>query len=116
MRKGDKRIFDNKPLLYEMINLRLNGWAYTSLALYFNCDTGTIENQCKKYDIDKATDDIFSIERIISKTIPPIEDNFIEIDGYRICKGHDYSYYLNHQKNGIFTSRRQQNPYALGAI
>jgi len=96
MKKGNKKIFNNKELLYELINLRLNGWAYTSLGIHFNCDRKAVEKQCKKYDIDKATENIFNIGRIVSQYTPKIEDRFINLGSHRICKGKDYKDYYSH--------------------
>jgi len=99
MKKGDKKIFKDKQLLYKMINLRLCGWDYVSISILFKCDWKAIKCQCRKYDIDRATDDVYGIERIISNTLPAItEDRFIDMGGNRICRGHDYAYYLSHSK------------------
>ena len=93
MKKGNKKIFKEKKLLYECVNLRLNGWSYTSLASYFNCDRDSIEKQCKKYDIEPAST-VFTIERIISQVIPPREESrWLDLGDHRICRGRDYKDY-----------------------
>lgn len=96
MKKGNKKIFNEKPLLYRLINMRLNGFAYTSLATYFKCDRDSVEKQCRKYDIDKGLEEVFNIERMVSNILPEIpEERFMVIDGFKICKGKSYKDYVN---------------------
>ena len=95
MRKNDKKLFLNKESLYTMINLRINGFAISSLALLFNCDPSSIRNQCDRYEI-VPLDDIYTIERIIHKTFPkPSESRWKIVDGERINLGKSYKEYLN---------------------
>ncbi len=95
MQKGNTKLFINKAKLYEMVNLRICGWAQTSLAMRYSCDRDTIQQQCRKFDIDNEEHDIFNIERIIASVIPKKEeDRFIDFGVIKICKGRDYIDYF----------------------
>jgi hypothetical protein len=96
MRTGDHKLFAEKPLLYRAVNLRLNGYATTSLALIFNCHRSSIETQLDRYQVTPIGP-VYTIERIASDAlfhlVPP-EPKWEEVDGERISKGKSYKEYL----------------------
>lgn len=93
MRINDKKVFLDKEKLYQMINLRLNGIAVSSLALFFNVDRSSISYQCDKYLIE-PNDEVYTLERIISKVLPKPDLTFKVINGERINLGRSYKEYL----------------------
>jgi hypothetical protein len=96
MRTGDKKLFLDKDRLYKMINLRMNGYAYTTLAGIFHCDISSVRHQCKKYEI-QPVEPIYSLERIVSDILEETEPNEIEWEimyGEKISKGKTYEEYL----------------------
>ena len=66
MRENDKKIFENKILLYEMFDLRKKGWSYIALGRKFNCDHTSIIYQCQKNNIQKI---IYPIKKVQKKEI-----------------------------------------------
>lgn len=94
MKKGNKKVFTDKNKLYYLLNMRLCGFSYETLAVFFKVDRTSVENQCEKYDINNATKNIYNIQNILKTTFPaPIENKFIDLGGYRICKGRNYKDY-----------------------
>lgn len=95
MRQGDTKLFKDKQKLYKMVNLRRNGWAFTSLELIFGCSRISIQDQCKKYQI-YPLNEVFTIERIISKSFPkadPNERKWAMIGDNKVCLGRTYKEY-----------------------
>lgn len=93
MRKNDRKIFLNKPLLYEMLNLRLSGWALTSLAFYYGCDFTSIKYQCIKYQVEPI-EDVYTIERMIRQIIPKsLPLSYKIVNGEKINLGKSYKEY-----------------------
>lgn len=62
------KIFYNKPLLYRLVNLRINGYAYSSLAGIFGVDISSVRHQCDKYEL-MPVEDIYTIERLITHVL-----------------------------------------------
>ena len=52
------RKFDDKKKLASMLALREQGWSYLSLAFIFGVDFSSIYYECKKYGVDKTTNQI----------------------------------------------------------
>lgn len=96
MRKGDKTLFKDKQMLCNMLNLRVAGWATTSLALLYSCDRSSIEFQCNKFGA-KPGGEVFTLERIIRDILTPSERDSqwrITNNGERINLGRSYKDYL----------------------
>lgn len=96
MREGDIKLFASKPLLYQVVNLRLNGYATKSMAILFHCHRSSIESQLERYGVVyKGV--VFTIERITSdvlfRIVPP-EPKWREVDGEKISQGKSYKEYL----------------------
>lgn len=72
MRNGDSKLFLNKPKLSQMLELRLNGYALTSLAILFNCDRSSIAYQCDKFHA-RPLDQVVTFERILKQVLPKKE-------------------------------------------
>lgn len=99
MRKNDKKIFLDKVKLTQLLNLRLNGFALTSLAYLFNCDVMSVWHQCKKYQIEPL-EDVYTIERIIKAVIPkPQPLTYRVINGEKINIGKNYADYILMEKS-----------------
>lgn len=100
MRKGDHKLFSEKPLLYQVVALRLNGYATTSLAILFNCHRSSVESQLERYAI-APMGQIYAIERIAShalfQLVPP-EPKWEDDDGEQISKGKTYKQYLEESR------------------
>lgn len=62
------KLFYDKQKLYTLVNLRRNGYAYTSLALIFKCDVSSVRHQCDKYMV-VPEEEIYTIERIATEVI-----------------------------------------------
>lgn len=100
MRLGDKRIFNDHQLLYRVVNLRLNGYASTSLAIIFNCHRSSIESQLSKYAI-RPVGPVFTIERIASDALHHLvapEPRWINVEGQNVSMGKSYKDYLRESK------------------
>ncbi len=97
MKKGNKKIFLNKPRLYQMLNLRRNGLALTSLAVIYNCDRTSVAYHCKEYQIAPIDEEVYDLERIISQILPKApQPTFKIVNGERINLGKTYKEYLVH--------------------
>ena len=96
MRQGDTKLFSDRDRLCQLVNLRLNGYASTSLAIIFNCHRSSVESQLQRYGI-LPLDTIYTIERIAANVlyhlVPP-EPKWEEVDGARFSKGKSYADYL----------------------
>jgi hypothetical protein len=87
-------VFKDKTKLYEMVNLRVNGWSLQSLAFLYECDWTSIEHQCRKYQIEPA-EDVFKITNILRKGIKnPPKRVWAFIDDEVVCLGRTYKDYL----------------------
>ena len=96
MRTGDTKLFLDKSRLYMMVNLRINGFALTTLAKIFGCDVSSIRHQCKKYEI-YPVEDTYNMERIAYEVIINTKMGNIEWEsmyGHKISKGKTYEEYL----------------------
>ena len=99
MLTNGKRVFANKMILYEMLNLRRIGISSYSLALFYGCDRKAIEKQCLKYGVDSEAPHVFNIERMaveILKNYPEEKKEsreFIVKNGERVCLGKNYADY-----------------------
>lgn len=107
MRQGDKKLFKDKVKLYQLINLRLNGMALSSLALMFSCDRDSVTKQIVKYGVIPShiyglenldIPEIFTIERIITQVIPVNFANYKVVNGERINLGKSYKEYVAESK------------------
>lgn len=99
MRLGDKKIFQDKQKLYSLVNLRINGYAHTSLAVIFSCDISSIRAQCDKYGIIPQGE-VYTIERLVKDILPqfaPLETKWRVIDGKRYALGKTYEEYFEQQ-------------------
>ncbi len=94
MKKGQTTQFANKNRLEEMIKLRRNGLAESSLSLIFNVDKSTIRYHLKKYYITHPVE-VYAVERIVGKTLPNSTDPQWKVVGNeRINLGRNYKDYL----------------------
>lgn len=98
MRLHDRKIFLNKQKLWEMLNLRMNGYAISTLAIIYHCDMKAIRYQCDKYKITPPDNELYAVERIVSKTISKSIGNWKFINGERINIGKSYKEYLEEAK------------------
>ncbi len=81
------KIFENRDRLTKMLELRQNGWTYTSLALIYGVDHSSIYHQCKKFHVEKKEGPIdFSIRSLLRE---------LEI---RVPKEKTYADYLNESR------------------
>lgn len=95
---GNKKIFLDRDKLTQMLNLRINGFATTSLSVIFGVNRSSIENQCDKYWV-KPLDEVITIERIVSNVLPPPKkSHWIVVDGERINQGKSYREYLEESR------------------
>jgi hypothetical protein len=97
MKQGNVKVFArDKQKLYQAVNMRINGISLTSIAMFFNCDRGSIKHQLDKYEIEPKTDSIYTVERIIIKSLPkPDESRWIFKNGEKINTGRMYKDYFN---------------------
>lgn len=93
MKLGGKKLFTDKSKLYRMVNLRITGWAQSSLAVLFSCDRSSLIAQCDKYGI-KPWEDTYSVERIVTDAIPKKTSVWKMKDGEMINMGRDYKDYF----------------------
>lgn len=78
-----------------MVNLRISGWAITSLASHFACDIEPISTKCKKYIIEPLDKEVYSVEKLALRTLPlPSKTKWIDFDGRRVCLGRSYKDYI----------------------
>lgn len=95
MRKNDVTVFKEKEKLYQMLNLRRAGISLTTLGLIFGVDRKSIEYHCNKYKIRPMGVDVYTIERIVHKVLPPIpQQTYRIVNGERINIGKSYAEYL----------------------
>jgi len=93
MRKGDKKTFLNKPLLYEAINLRRVGYTLSILAHIFKVDKSSLRYWFKKYQI-KPYEDVYGLERIAKQIIPPVpRETYKIVNNEKINLGKSYQEY-----------------------
>lgn len=98
------RIFKNKDVLYQMLQLRRAGLTLEALAEIFDCDFSTIYHHCTQYNIhpDRTlwiTPNLIgkmSSKHILYIEIPNIKNVwYIDSIGERINKGKSYEEYLD---------------------
>ena len=104
MQLGNKKIFRDKKLLTQMLNLRLNGLALSSLAWLFACDRDSITKQCQKYGIEPhhvysrvmldEEGEVIMVERIVSAVLPKDNLTYKIVNGERINLGKSYAEYV----------------------
>ena len=119
MKQGNKKLFLNKIILTQMLNLRLNGLALSSLAWIYNCDRDSISKQCAKYGIEPdhiyhkfaapAPHQVFLLERIVSQILPKDGGNYKIVNGERINLGKSYKEYLAESKTQYPPSKLKWN-------
>ena len=95
MRKGDNKLFLDLDKLSTMLNLRRCGTAYDTLALYYQCDRTSIEEQCKKYGVYPEIE-VLGVRAVVKLFLDDIDkDNLWEVDnGMKYNKGRTYEDYL----------------------
>lgn len=99
MKQGGIKVFNNKQKLYQMTNLRLNGWAFTSLGVLFDCTRVAVQKQCEKYQIFPINQ-VITIERVVSNALPkpdPNERRWVKIGNNKVCMGRTYKEYLERE-------------------
>lgn len=95
------RPFSDRDLLIEAVNLRINGWALSSLALLYTVDKSSLRGQFKKYRVRPKTD-VYIVERIVMK---PISQQAFEmnkwkiVDGEKVSRGKTYEDYMREPQN-----------------
>lgn len=98
MTQGDKKLFKDKEKLYIAVNLRISGWAFTSIALHLNCHRTSLESQFKKYDIKPLSESTYTIERIASNVLKSRENpearKWMIAEGDRVSVRKSYADYL----------------------
>lgn len=94
MKLGNVKIFKDKSKLYQITNLRINGYALTSLAFLFGCDRSSLGYHFEKYQIVPLVP-VHTIERIAVKAFP-IQPKSVwkEVNGVRYNLGRSYKDYL----------------------
>lgn len=111
MKKGGKRIFNDKEALQEMLTLRNKGWSYTALSVRFNCDHSSILYQCRKHGVElpskvptitiKQTRHLKprlsggKILGLIKERLRKVWDNPVDEKGNPINRGHNYKFYID---------------------
>lgn len=96
MVKGNTKLFLDKPKLYQMVNLRINGLSYVSLAEIFGCDWTSIKYLCHLYYIKPQTQ-VFGISNIITQIIPKPEAlTYKIVNGEKINLGKSYKEYVRY--------------------
>lgn len=68
MRQGDKKKFLSKPKLYEMLNLRRNGFSYNILSYIFEVDRTSLAYQCDRYNIKPL--EVYNFKGIVAHFLP----------------------------------------------
>lgn len=63
MKKGNRRIFNDKEALQEMLTLRDKGWSLIALATRFDCDHTSIIFQCRKHGVKPISEKIITIKQ-----------------------------------------------------
>jgi len=96
MRLHDKKLFTDKEMLLQMLNLRVEGYSVSALSTLYNCDKKAIRYQCKKYNVH-SDDEIYSVERITFQTIPRVSGYWKEVNGELVNTGKSYKEYLQDQ-------------------
>lgn len=96
-RERFQKIFYDKEKLCIMLNLRINGWAHSSLAILYGIDISSIRHQCDKYEV-MPLEVVYTIERIgndaLSKMPLRKEPEWEEWEGKKYAVGKTYAEYL----------------------
>jgi soluble lytic murein transglycosylase-like protein len=71
MVKGSKKIFLNKKMLIEMLNLRRIGFSYNILANMFQVDRTSCAFQADRYGIKPEV--VYDMKSIVSRFLPKPE-------------------------------------------
>ena len=96
------KIFRDRKTLDRLVNLRINGYAVSTLSIMFKCDKHSIRDQLDKYHIEPWTQ-IYSIERIVSEVLPePKESVWVMKGDYKFNRGHNYSDYRQSPLESIY--------------
>lgn len=105
MKKPYTFISKSPETLYDILQLRRDGWTFNALSHLYGCDRTTLRYHCRKYQIFpiktvfvKNSDEVFDPERIVSHIVselyPKQESVWIVIDGEKINTGRSYKEYL----------------------
>lgn len=104
MKVGNSKLFNDKNKLYEMLNLRFDGFSNRSLAYMYGCTVSSIREQCKKWNV-KPKNNLYSIFKVKNSILNNFPLNskekveYMEIGGEKICKGKSYKEYLEDYRN-----------------